>query len=85
MFCFFSKDKKVITFKRGEVIKLPLKRKRNRVYITPEMAKQIVPREVQPGTTMSTLTGCLQVKDNLHDIIVSTLTSGRKNVINHYK
>lgn len=71
MFIFILKDKQVITFKRGEVIKLPLKRKLNRVYITPEMAKQIVPREVQSGTTMSTLTGCLQVKDNLHDIIVS--------------
>lgn len=75
MILLCSKDKQVITFKRGEVIKLPLKRKQNRVFITPEMAKQIVPREVQPGTTMSTLTGCLQVKDNLHDIIVSTRIS----------
>lgn len=64
----------MITFKRGEVIKLPLKRKRNRVYLTPEIAKQIIPREVQPGTTISTLTGCLQVKDNLHDIKVSNIS-----------
>lgn len=61
----------MITFKRGEVIKLPLKRKRNRVFLTPEIAKQIIPREVQPGTQLSTMTGCLQVKDNLHDIVVS--------------
>lgn len=64
-------DKQVISFKRGEVIKLPLKRKRNRVYLTPEIAKLIRPREIQPGTNVSTLTGCLQVKDNIHDIRVS--------------
>lgn len=61
-------DKQVITFKRGDVIKLPLKRKQNRVYLAPEVAKQIVPREIQPGVNISTLTACLQVKDNLHDI-----------------
>lgn len=66
-------DKQVISFKRGEVIKLPLKRKRNRVYLTPEIAKTLIPREIQPGTNVSTLTGCLQVKDNIHDIRVSFL------------
>lgn len=50
------------------MIKLPLKRKQNRVYLAPEVAKQIVPREIQPGVNISTLTACLQVKDNLHDI-----------------
>lgn len=60
----------MITFKRGEVIKLPLKRTFDRVFLTPEIAKQIIPREVLPGTNLSSLTGCLQVKDNLHDIKV---------------
>lgn len=50
------------------MIKLPLKRKQNRVYLAPEVAKQIIPREIQPGMNISTLTACLQVKDNLHDI-----------------
>lgn len=58
----------MITFKRGEVIKLPLKRTFDRVFLTPEIAKQIIPREVLPGTNLSSLTGCLQVKDNLHDL-----------------
>lgn len=66
----FQQDKKVITFKRGEVIKLPLKRTFDRVFLTPDIAKQIVPREVQPGVNLSSVTGCLQVKDNLHDIKV---------------
>lgn len=64
-------DKPLITFKRGEVIKLPLKRKRNRVFLTPEVASTIVPKEVKPGVNLSTLTGYLQVKDNLHNITVT--------------
>lgn len=64
----------MITFKHGEVIKLPLKRKRNRVFLTPEVASTIVPREVKPGVNLSTLTGYLQVKDNLHNITVRELT-----------
>lgn len=67
----------MITFKRGEVIKLPLKRTFDRVFLTPEIAKQIIPREVQPGTNLSSLTGCLQVKDNLHDIKVQIHTNQR--------
>lgn len=60
----------MITFKRGEVIKLPLKRKRNRVFLTPNIAQTVMPREIVPGTNMSTITGYLEVKDNLHDINV---------------
>lgn len=63
-------DRQVITFKNGEVIKLPLKRKRNRVYLSSELAQSLVPKEISPGTTLSTVTGLLQVKDNLHDIQV---------------
>lgn len=66
-------DKQLITFKRGEVINLPLKRKRNRVYLTPDVAQSIMPREVQPGVNLSTLTGLLQVKDNMHDIRVTII------------
>ncbi|EAL39840.2 AGAP005494-PA [Anopheles gambiae str. PEST] len=62
-------DKMIIKFKRGEVIKLPLKRKRGRVYLNPKMAKTICPQEVQPGVTVSTVTGVLQVKDNIHDLL----------------
>ncbi|GAB0091728.1 Integrator complex subunit 9 [Sergentomyia squamirostris] len=61
-------DKQLITFKRGEVVKLPMKRKRNRVYLMPEIAQTIVPREILPGMNMASITGVLQVKDNLHDI-----------------
>lgn len=63
----------MITFKRGDVIKLPLKRKRNRVFLNPDIAQTVVPREVQPGVNLSTLTGYLEVKDNLHDINVKPI------------
>ena len=52
------------------MIKLPLKRKRNRVYLTAEMAQTIIPYEIQSGVTISTITGLLHVKDNIHDINV---------------
>lgn len=61
-------DKKVITFKNGEVLKLPLKRKKNRVFLSSELAQTIIPKEITSGTNFSTITGILQVKDNLHDI-----------------
>ncbi|XP_055845527.1 integrator complex subunit 9 [Episyrphus balteatus] len=61
-------DKKIITFKCGEIIRLPLKRKMDRVYLTSELASKIVPREITPGVTMSTLTGILEVKDKVHNI-----------------
>ncbi|XP_055836658.1 integrator complex subunit 9-like [Episyrphus balteatus] len=48
-------DKKIITFKCGEIIRLPLKRKMDRVYLTSELASKIVPREITPGVTISTL------------------------------
>lgn len=61
-------DKKIITFKCGEIIRLPLKRKLDRIYITSELAQKISPREVAAGVTFSTLTGVLQVKDKVHCI-----------------
>lgn len=61
-------DKKIITFKCGEIIRLPLKRKLDRVYLTSEMAQKIVPRDVGNGVTISTITGILQVKDKVHKI-----------------
>jgi integrator complex subunit 9 len=65
---FALQDKQLITFKRGDVINLPIKRKRNIVYVSKELAQTVLPQEVVPGTTISTVTGILHVKDNVHDI-----------------
>lgn len=67
------KDKPLITFKRGEVIKLPLKRKKGRVFIEPELASSIVPSEVRPGLSLASVTGELEVKDNVYTIKVITI------------
>ncbi|XP_055376990.1 integrator complex subunit 9 [Condylostylus longicornis] len=61
-------DRKIITFKFGEYVKLPLKRKKNRVYLSSDLADSIVPKEIIPGTNFSTVTGILHVKDNVHNI-----------------
>lgn len=62
----------MITFKRGEVIKLPLKRKKGRVFIEPELASSIIPIEVRPGLSLASVTGELEVKDNVYTIKVIT-------------
>jgi len=68
----------LITFKRGEVIKLPLKRKKGRVFIEPELAGNIIPNEVRPGLSLASVTGELEVKDNVYTIKVIVNTHYRK-------
>lgn len=74
-------DRKLITINRGEVVRLPLKRKQSRVYLMPEIAQSIVPHEVAPGINLASITGLLQVKDNLHDIrkLDDDATNGKKS------
>lgn len=59
-------DRPVISFKRDEVLTLPLKRRQGRVELSPELAEFLLPSEVRTGVSLSTLTGGLQVKDNKH-------------------
>ncbi|KAK0079575.1 hypothetical protein PV325_001050 [Microctonus aethiopoides] len=59
-------EKPLITFKRGEVIKLPLKRKKSRVFIEPNLANNIIPSEIRPGLSLASVTGELEVKDNVY-------------------
>nr|CAH7765744.1 unnamed protein product [Callosobruchus chinensis] len=61
-------DSTVIPYKWGEVINLPLKRKQGQVLIETNVAQKIVPVEVKPGISLSTVTGSLNVKDNVHKI-----------------
>lgn len=60
--------RQIITFKCGDCIKLPLKRKRNQIFIDPEVALSIVPQEVQSGVKLAPLSGILDVKDNVYNI-----------------
>ena len=60
--------KQIITFKCGDCIKLPLKRKRNQIYVDPDVAASIVPQEVQNGIKLAPLSGILDLKDNIYNI-----------------
>jgi integrator complex subunit 9 len=67
---FLLQEKPLITFKRGEVIKLPIKRKKSRVFIEPELASNIMPTEVRSGLSLASVTAELEVKDNVYTIKV---------------
>lgn len=61
-------DVNLIPYKWGEVVNLPLKRKQGQILVGTEVAKKIVPVEIKPGLSLSTITGTLDVKDNVHKV-----------------
>lgn len=58
-------DRPLITFKRGDVLNLPLKRKHNQVFVNDTIAESVIPVEIKPGVSLSSITGTLQVKDKV--------------------
>ncbi|PNF25606.1 Integrator complex subunit 9 [Cryptotermes secundus] len=72
-------DRPIISFKRDEVLTLPLKRRQGRVELSPELAEFLLPSEVRTGVSLSTLTGGLQVKDNKH--ILKVLEVGEPKAV----
>lgn len=68
-----SPERTLIPYKWGEVINLPLKRKQGQVILDNQVAQNIIPVEVKPGVSLSTVTGALTVKDNVHNMDVSFL------------
>lgn len=58
-------DRPLITFKRGDVLNLPLKRKHNQLFVNGKIADSLVPVEIKPGISLSSITGTLNVKDNV--------------------
>jgi integrator complex subunit 9 len=60
--------KQIITFKCGDCIKLPLKRKKNQVFVDPDVALSVIPQEVLNGVKLAPLSGILDVKDNIYNI-----------------
>lgn len=58
----------MITFKCGEIIRLPVKRKQDRVYLASNIASKTRPRDMGNGYSFSTITGILRVKDKVHSI-----------------
>lgn len=66
-------DRPFITFKRDEVLTLPLKRKQAQVDLSPELAENLVPSEVRSGVSLATLTGGIHVRDNKHTLKVNVI------------
>ncbi|XP_077990800.1 integrator complex subunit 9-like [Glandiceps talaboti] len=52
------------TYKRAEVLTLPVRRRYEKIDITPELSSTLTPTEVKSGVYLSTITGALTVKDN---------------------
>lgn len=69
-----------LTYKRGEILALPIKRQFESVEISPELAASLDPTEVKPGSSVCMVTASLVVKDNKY--VLKPLTtesfSGKK-------
>lgn len=63
-------DPPPLTYKRGEILTLPIKRPFETVEITPELAKKISPVEVKAGCMVSMVTAALNIKDNKYTLEV---------------
>ncbi|XP_071148111.1 integrator complex subunit 9-like [Mytilus edulis] len=53
-----------LTYRRGEVISLPIKRQFETIEITPELAASLDPQEVRSGYNITMVTGTLSCHDN---------------------
>ncbi|XP_023235050.1 integrator complex subunit 9-like [Centruroides sculpturatus] len=72
----------IISYKRGDVLQIPIKRRYERLYMDAELAASLMPTEVKPGVAMMTVTGLLTVKNNkyiLKPLIQSNQSKKRKN------
>lgn len=47
---------------------MPVKRKQGQLFMETDVASKIVPVEIKPGLSLSTVTGTLNVKDNVHKV-----------------
>lgn len=57
-------DCNMISYKRKDVIELPIKCAYERLYISPELAAQIHPVQIKPGISIASVTGILETMDN---------------------
>lgn len=69
-----------MTMKRGEVLKLPVKRKRVRAVMSPELARAVIPTEVRPGVMLAAVSGHLLLSDNTYKVEVSMRFTFRRKM-----
>lgn len=66
----FIQERTLLALKRDETLTVPLKRRHTQITMTTDMAEQLIPSEIRPGLTLSTVTAALIVRDNKHNIQV---------------
>lgn len=54
----------VLSFKRGDVLQIPVRRRYERIQMDAELASTLMPTEVKPGVAMMTVTGMLHINNN---------------------
>lgn len=66
----FQQERPTLTMKRGEVIKLPVKRKKVKAEMSADLASELIPCETRPGVSLTSVTGKLILNDNKYKIEV---------------
>ncbi|KAK6619622.1 hypothetical protein RUM43_012379 [Polyplax serrata] len=69
-------ERPTLTMKRGEVLKLPVKRKRVKAEMSADLASELIPCETRPGVSLTSVTGRLILSDNKYKI--ESLDAGMK-------
>ena len=66
-----------MTYRRSEVLTLPVRRRYERIELDPDLAKTLMPTEIKPGISVATVTGALVTKDNHHILKVCSFLVGK--------
>lgn len=69
----------LITFKRGDIVDVPIKRRWEQLNMDAELAGSLMPIECKPGVFISTFTGQVIVKDNKFDLKTLDENTGEQN------
>ncbi|KAF0308561.1 Integrator complex subunit 9 [Amphibalanus amphitrite] len=69
--CQLEADCPVLTYRRGDVLTLPVRRAHQRLQLSAELSERLSPVPVGPGVAAATVTGLLHVQDNRHRLDVA--------------
>lgn len=67
---YLQQERPTLTMKRGEVLKLPVKRKKVKAEMSADLASELIPCETRPGVSLTSVTGRLILNDNKYKIEV---------------
>lgn len=61
-------DPPPVTYRRSEVLNLPIRRRYEQIDLDPELAATLVPTEIKPGVSIATVSSVLVSKDSKHTL-----------------